>query len=68
MSKRKRFIITSLLLALGFTGIQFLDNQYRFYAIGGLTLLTIILFFWSLREGIGKDMTLLTLVLPAFFT
>ena len=68
MSKRKRFIITSLLLSLGFAGIQFLENQYRFYAIGALTLLTIILFFWSLREGIGKNMTVLTLVLPAFFT
>ena len=68
MSKRKRFIITSILLSLGFIGIQLLENQFRFYAIGGLTLLTIALFFWSLREGIGKDMTLLTLVLPAFFT
>jgi len=68
MSKRKRFIITSILLSLGFIGIQFLENQFRFYAIGGLTLLTTALFFWSLREGIGKNMTVLTLVLPAFFT
>ncbi|MBI4153609.1 hypothetical protein HY503_01255 [Candidatus Woesebacteria bacterium] len=68
MNKRKRFIITSILLSLGFIGIQFLENQFRFYAIGGLTLLTILLFFWSLKEGIGRNMTLLTLVLPAFFT
>lgn len=68
MSKRKRFIITSALLSLGFIGIQLLENQFRFYAIGGLTLLTVALFFWSLREGLGKDMTLLTLVLPSLFT
>ncbi|MFZ5932827.1 MAG: hypothetical protein ACOYT7_02000 [Patescibacteria group bacterium] len=68
MSKRKRFVITSALLSLGFIGIQLLENQYRFYAIGGLTLLTIVLFFWSLREGLGKDMTLATLILPGFFT
>jgi hypothetical protein len=68
MSKRKKFIISSFLLCLGFIGIQFLEGGLRFYAIGGLALLTIILFFWSLREGLGKDMTLLTLVLPAFFT
>lgn len=68
MSKRKKFIITSLVLSLGFIGIGFLDNQFRFFAIGGLTLLTLALFFWSLYEGLGKNMTLLTLVLPTFFT
>lgn len=68
MSKRKRFIITSVLLSLGFISIQLLDNQFRFWSIGTLTLLTPILFFWSLREGLAKDMTLLTLVLPTFFT
>ena len=68
MSKRKRFIITSILLAFGFVSIQLLDNQFRFWSIGILTFLTPILFFWSLREGLAKDMTLLTLLLPTFFT
>lgn len=68
MSKRKRFIITSTLLSLGFIGIQFVENRYRFYAIGGLGLLTILLFSWSLREGLARNMTLLTLILPFFFT
>src|SRR4030067_3380433 len=68
MGKRKRFIITSIVLALGFMGIQFLDNVYRFYSIGGLTLLTIILFAWSLKEGLGKNLTILTLILPALYT
>lgn len=68
MSKRKKFVVTSGLLTLGFIGIQLLEEALRFWAIGGLTLLTLILFFWSLREGLGKDMTLLTLILPAFFT
>jgi hypothetical protein len=68
MSKRKRFLITSFLLSLGFIGIQFLDNTYRFWAIGGLSLLSVLLFAWSLKEGLGKNMTLLTLILPAFFT
>lgn len=68
MSKRKRFIITSVVLSLGFLGIQFLDNQFRFLAIGGLSLLTLILFYWSLKEGLGLNMTLLALVLPFLFT
>ncbi len=68
MSKRKRFIITSILLSLGFVSIQLFDNQFRFWSIGILSLLTAILFFWSLYEGLAKDMTLLTLVLPTMFT
>jgi len=37
-------------------------------AIGGLGLLTAILFYWSLREGLGRNMTLLVFVLPTLFT
>ena len=68
MSKRRRFVITSLLLSLGFIAIQFLNDQNRFWAIGALGLLTIILFAWSLLESLGKNMTLLVLVLPTIFT
>ncbi len=68
MSKRQRFLVTSLLLSLGFVAIQFLDNSFRFPAIGGLGIATIALFFWSLSEGLGFNMTLLTLILPTFFT
>jgi hypothetical protein len=68
LSKRRRFLITSFILTLGFVGIQFLDNQYRFLAIGILGLLTIVLYIWSLWEGLGRNMTLLTLILPTLFT
>lgn len=68
LSKRKRFIITSVILSLGFIGVQLLGNQYKFLAIGALAALTVLLFAWSLKEGLGKNMTLLSLVLPALFT
>ncbi|HJX59516.1 hypothetical protein A2V61_00865 [Candidatus Woesebacteria bacterium RBG_19FT_COMBO_47_8] len=68
MSKRKRFVISSLALSLGFVGIQFLDNPYRFLAIGIFGLATIAAFIWSLYEGLGRNATLLTLVLPTMFT
>lgn len=67
-SKRRRFVITSVLLSLGFIGIQFIGNQNRFWSIGLLGLLTFALFLWSLWEGVGRNMTLLTLVLPTIFT
>ena len=68
MTKRRKFILTSILLTLGFLGIQFLPSGYRFVSIGALGMLTLILFYWSLYEGLGFNMTLLILVLPLFFT
>lgn len=68
MSKRTRFVITSVVLSLGFVGIQFLNDQNRFWAIGILGLLTFGFFLWSLFENLGRDMTLLTIVLPVMFT
>jgi len=68
MSKRTRFVITSLVLSLGFIGIQLLNDQNRFWAIGILGFLTFALFLWSLFENLGKNMTILTLILPVMFT
>ncbi|HTK03658.1 MAG TPA: hypothetical protein VL401_02705 [Alphaproteobacteria bacterium] len=68
ISKRRRYIITSVLLSLGFIGVQFLTDQNRFWAIGALSLTTLLFFAWSLWEGVGVNMTLLTLVLPTVFT
>src|SRR3990167_5364468 len=68
MSKRRKFVITSALLSLGFVCVQLLGDQSKFLAIGALTALTAILFAWSLREGLGKNMTLVSLILTALFT
>lgn len=68
MSKRKRFVITSLVLALGFIGVQAVPDNIRILSILGLSFLTIILFVWSLWEGLSFDMTLLSLVLPFLYT
>lgn len=68
MSKRKRFLITSALLSLGFIGIQLLSEQFRFASIGILGILTVILFAWCLWEGLGVELTLMSLILPTYFT
>jgi len=68
MTKRQKFVFTSFLLTSGFIGISFLEGQNRFLGIFLLTLLTVILFAWSLREGLGKNATLLVLILPGLFT
>jgi len=48
--------------------MQFLEGGIRFAAIAALTALTLGFFVWSLREGLGRNMTILSLVLPVFFT
>jgi len=68
MSKRQRFIITSVILSLGFIGIQLLDQRFRSISIAAQGLLTLLLFAWSLKEGLGWDMTLASLILPVYYT
>lgn len=68
MSKRLRFIISSLFLSAGFIWIQFIDDSTKFLAIAILVLLTGIFSFWSFYEGLAKNMTLLSLFLPMLFT
>lgn len=68
MTKRQKFVISSLVLAGGFFGIQFVDFDLRYQAIAVLTILSALLTTWSLWGGLGRNATLLTLVLPSFFT
>ncbi len=68
LSKRKKFVVTSILLSLGFIGINFINDSSRFLAISGLTFFTLLFFVFSLWEGLGINATLLTLILPPLFT
>ncbi|MBI2268487.1 MAG: hypothetical protein HYU80_03565 [Candidatus Blackburnbacteria bacterium] len=68
MTKRQKFVISSLILTSGFISLQFLDTSFRYQAIGGLTLLSTLLTLWSLKEGLGRNSTLLVLILPTLFT
>lgn len=68
ISKKLRFIISSGVLLLGFISIQFVEERYKFPIIGLLVLLTGIFATWSFFEGLGRDMTLSSLILPMLFT
>ncbi|KKP30799.1 MAG: hypothetical protein UR20_C0052G0003 [Candidatus Woesebacteria bacterium GW2011_GWE2_31_6] len=68
MSKRLRFLISSLVLSVGFIIIQFLEGSLKFPAIGILVPLTGALSVWSFFEGLGKNMTWISLILPMMFT
>lgn len=69
MTKRQKFVVSSLLLTSGFLAMQFfVDTSFRYQTIVGLTLLSIVLSLWCLREALGRNATLLSLILPSFFT
>jgi len=68
MNKRAKIIITSFILSLGFIIVQLLEDQYRFESIVILSVVTVISFYWALKEGIGKNMSLLVFILPFLFT
>ncbi len=68
MSKRQRFVATSLLLSFGFVFVVYSNFEQSFVPIILLTLATLLLFVWSLKDGLGKDATLLTLIQPMMFT
>lgn len=68
MTKRQKFVASSLLLLGGFFGVQFVDFSYRYFAIGALTLISLVISSWALKEGLRRNATLLVLVLPTLFT
>src|SRR3989344_6021972 len=68
LTKRQKFVATSLFLAGVSFFVQYVDVDYRYLAIVGFSLLTFFLSAWALKDGLGKSATLLTLVLPVFFT
>src|SRR5581483_6284121 len=67
-SKEKRFLIISVLLSLGFLAINAFPDSYRLLTIFGLAIVTLLLFVFSLWEGLRMDETLLSLILPPLFT
>lgn len=68
MSKRQKFVISSLLLAVTSFFVQYVGIEFRYWAILGLSLFSLVISFWALREGLTKSAVLLSLVLPVFFT
>jgi len=68
MPKRLRFLITSSALSAGFIGVSFMEGQTRIISIIILMFVCAFSFGWSLYEGLGRDATLISLILPTLFT
>lgn len=68
LTKRRKFIISSLLLSLGLVAIQLGLISNRYISIAVLSLLTIPLVFWSLWESLKGSIWLTAWIVPALFT
>lgn len=68
MSKRQKFVASTLILSGGFFLAQFIDFSFRYPAIAALSFVSFVLSIWCLKDGLGKNATLLTLILPVFYT
>ncbi len=67
-SKRKKFVLISALLSVGLLAVQAVNDDYRYYAIAALSLLTAGLTAWSLKEDLHKISWVMALILPTLFT
>lgn len=68
MTKRQKFVLTSLLLSIGLLAIQIANVAWRYQAIGILIILAYLLSAWSLREGLSGIEWLTVLILPPLYT
>jgi hypothetical protein len=68
MSKRQKFILTSVILSLGMFFIQEIDITYRYLAIFMISGLGIGLSIWSLFEALVGISWITAVILPTFFT
>jgi len=67
-NKRQRIIISTVVLTIGLLSTQLVDFNLRFKFIAGLSVLSGILFLWSLWEGLNFTKAVVLLILPVFFT
>lgn len=68
MTKRQKFVATTLVLCGIFLFSASLENINRILTIGIVSLLSIVLFFWSLGDSLQRNATLVVLIPPALFT
>lgn len=68
LTKRRKFILSSLLLSFGLLGLQLGWVANRYLAIGILSFISIPLVFWSLKEALSKSVLIVSWILPFLFT
>ena len=68
MSKNTRFAISSIILSLLFLSVSLLEIQNKVLGIVVISIASVALLYWSIKEAIRIDATLVTLLLPPLYT
>lgn len=68
LTKRRKFILSSLVLSIGLFIVQLGGVSDRYLAIAILSFLTVPLTLWSLQEALTLPIILTSWILPLFFT
>lgn len=68
MRRREKFVITSLLLSLGLLVVQYVPVEYRYFAVGILTVLSYFFSAWALKDDLQKLEWLTIVPFPAMYT
>ncbi len=68
MTKRQKFIFSSVTLSVGLMFVQIAAFEWRYLAISLLSFLAAGFTLWSLREALAGIRYLTTMILPALFT
>lgn len=70
LTKRQKIVVTSIILSIGFLLVTQSTNIFfrRHYLIFLLGIVSFIMSFWSLREGLTRTKAFILLILPTLFT
>jgi hypothetical protein len=67
MRRREKFVIASILLSLGLLATQYINLDWRYYAIGLLFVLSYVISAWALWEDLQPHEWLTIVPFPAMY-
>lgn len=67
MRRREKFVISSILLSIGLLGIQYINLDWRYLAIGGLMIVSYFVAVWALSDDLSSYEWLTIVPLPALY-
>lgn len=68
MRRREKFVVSSALLSFGLLGVQYITLDYRYWAVAGLAVLTLLLSAWALSDDLQRHEWVTVLPMPVLYS
>ncbi len=68
MRRREKFVIASILLSLGLLAMQYVSLEWRYLAVGVLTMISFAVSGWALADDLQRHEWLTIVPFPALYT